>query len=218
LWRVSGVAVGGGFQDGYIGASEFTLYICLYMWAMLQRRHDRRRLFQQSEVRATSAAPFDVKEGSWPLRKRSHVHANLLGGLTGGVALDHHYRSTGFLSMTLTMSTGAFDVSSCVRLRDLASNRAGPAMGRDNRSTPLAFFHVTTGSVRRVCDVLPCICLRDLMWNCGGRTMGRDHTTSGLCVVPLSVVVVAVTVFVVAELAALAVPARGGVYSGGGCG
>jgi hypothetical protein len=52
--------------------------------------------------------------------------------------------------------------------------------------------------------------------------MGRDHTTSGLCVVPLSVVVVAVTVFVVAVLAASAVPARGGVdggvNGGGGCG
>ncbi len=73
--------------------------ICLCMWALrLQLCDDRRRLQELSEVRATSAAPFDVNEGSWPLRKRGHVHAYFLGGLTVDVALDHHYRSTRFLS------------------------------------------------------------------------------------------------------------------------
>jgi hypothetical protein len=67
------------------------------MWAMrLQRGRYRRWLVQQSDVRATSAAPFDVNEGSLPLRKRGHVRANLLGGLTADVALDNHDRSTRF--------------------------------------------------------------------------------------------------------------------------
>ena len=121
------------------------------MWAMRrQRRHGRRWLGPHREVRATLSAPFYVNKGSRPLRKHGHVHANLLGGLTVDDALDHRYRSTRSLSslrlarecfMALTISTGACDVSSCVRFRDLASNRGGRAVGRDNRSTRFTRLH-----------------------------------------------------------------------------
>jgi hypothetical protein len=72
---------------------------CLCVWAVrFQLRHDRRRLRQLSEVRATLSAPFDVNEGTWSLRKRGCVHVNLLGWLMVDVALDHQYRSSRVLS------------------------------------------------------------------------------------------------------------------------
>jgi hypothetical protein len=154
-WR----CVGGGFRTATLKQAKSLRNICLCTWAMrLQRSHDRRWREQQSEVRATSAAPFDVNEGSLLLRTRCHAHATFLGGPTVDVALHRRYRSTCFQSslrlaracvMALTISTCSCDVSSCVRLRDLASNRGGYGWW-DVTTDPLAFFHVTTGSLRRV--------------------------------------------------------------------
>jgi hypothetical protein len=175
---------------------------CLCMCAMrLQLCHGRRWLLKRREVRATFSAPFDDNEWSWPLRKRRHVHANLLGGLTVDVALDHHYRSTRSLSslrlarervMTLNIYTGACDVASCVRLRDLASNRGGRAVGRDNRSTPLAFFHDTTGSLRRVSCAAVRLCAGprvELRWTDGATWSLNQRRVR--CVAELVVVVAA---------------------------
>ena len=75
--------------------------VCWCMWAIrLQRGHYQRWHVQHSEVRATFSAPFYVNEASWPLRKRGHSPANLSGGLTVDVALDHRYRSTRFCHLS----------------------------------------------------------------------------------------------------------------------
>ncbi len=170
--------------------------ICLCTWAMcLQRGHGRRWRRQRREVRATLSAPFDVNEGSWPLRKRGDVHANFLGELTVDVALHHHYQSTSFVSflrlararvITLTISTGACDVSLCVRLHDLASNRGGRAVGRDNRSTRFLSCDYRPGPSGGF-DVPPCMFAgprAELRWTAGGtwslnRQLVRYAATGG---------------------------------------
>jgi hypothetical protein len=135
-----------------------------------------------------------------------------------------HYRCTRFLSslrlararvMTPTIPTGACDVASCVRLRDLASNAVDSLPAGSLRSFDVPPCCGTAVDGRW--DVPPCICLRDLVWNCGGRTVRRDETTSGKCVVPLQVVV-AVAVLILAVFAVVSAPARGGVSGGGGGG